>query len=91
MSFSDSSSKKMINTTTSFEKKFFDFSKNHRLLDTDSILVAFSGGSDSAVLLTLLNQYAQATGIRIAALHVNHMIRSEEAERDERFCASFCK
>ena len=66
------------------------FSDRYALLSTDSILVAFSGGADSAVLLTILHKICQERNIRLAALHVNHMIRGEEAERDARFCEDFC-
>lgn len=50
------------------------------------ILVGFSGGSDSRVLLDLLTKYAAENGTKIYAAHVNHGIRGEEAERDEKFC-----
>ncbi len=50
------------------------------------ILVAFSGGADSTVLLHLLVEEAKQTGAEIFAAHVNHGIRGEEADRDEEFC-----
>ena len=73
-----------------FETEFRLFCKRHALLCTDSLLVAFSGGADSAVLLTLLQKVCQEQNIRLAAFHVNHMIRKEEAERDALFCENFC-
>ena len=73
-----------------FESKFQLFCKHHALLSTDSLLVAFSGGADSAVLLTLLQKECQARHIRLTAFHVNHMIRGEEADRDAAFCSTFC-
>lgn len=53
------------------------------------IIVGFSGGADSAALLHFL---AVGIGLRekITALHVNHMLRGEDAESDERFCREFC-
>ncbi len=74
-----------------FETEFRLFCKHHDLLCTDSILVAFSGGADSAVLLTLLQKVCQEEKIRLAAFHINHMIRKEEAERDALFCQKFCR
>ncbi len=55
------------------------------------ILVAFSGGADSTALLYMLAAYARDNGGRIYAAHVNHMIRGEEADRDEQFCRSFAE
>ena len=55
------------------------------------ILVAFSGGADSTVLLHLLATEAKETGAKIFAAHVNHGIRGEEADRDEEFCCAVAK
>lgn len=55
------------------------------------ILVAFSGGADSTVLLHLLVEEAKQTGAEIFAAHVNHGIRGEEADRDEEFCRAVAK
>ncbi len=55
------------------------------------ILVAFSGGADSTVLLNLLAEEAKQTGAKIFAAHVNHGIRGEEANRDEEFCRTVAK
>lgn len=52
--------------------------------------VALSGGADSVLLLTLANAYARYVGFPLAALHVHHGIRGEEADRDENFCRSLC-
>ena len=55
------------------------------------ILVGFSGGCDSSVLLSLLKKETENLGICVAALHVNHGIRGDEADRDEEFCRGFCQ
>ena len=55
------------------------------------ILVAFSGGADSTVLLHLLANESKKTGAKIFAAHVNHGIRGEEANRDETFCRTVAK
>jgi len=52
----------------------------------DRVLVALSGGADSVVLLHALKQL----GHKVFAAHINHMIRGEEALRDELFAASLC-
>ncbi len=56
-----------------------------------AVLVAFSGGADSSVLLRLVNEYAKRHGAEVYAAHLNHMIRGGEAERDEQFCRKVCE
>jgi len=50
-------------------------------------IVGFSGGADSSALL----HYLKGKCSNLLAIHVNHMIRGEEADRDEAFCRSVCK
>lgn len=63
---------------------FCDFKENQ------SVLVGFSGGKDSVVLLHALNQLSKNYGIKVTALHINHNIRGKEAKQDEEFCREFC-
>ena len=53
------------------------------------IVCAFSGGSDSVVLLHLLRQYCAQEQLPLAAVHVNHGLR-KNAQRDEAFCRAMC-
>ena len=50
------------------------------------VLLAFSGGADSRLLLELLSRDAKSHGYVLHLAHVNHGIRGEEATRDEQFC-----
>ena len=52
------------------------------------MLVGFSGGADSVALLHALT--AALGKENVEALHINHMLRGAESERDERFCRDFC-
>ena len=53
-------------------------------------LVGFSGGADSVMLLSLLKKFSDETSeFKILAVHINHMIRGEEALRDEQFSREF--
>jgi tRNA(Ile)-lysidine synthase len=61
------------------------------MLDCDVIIVAYSGGADSSLLLRLLSDLAKKEGISLCAAHVNHMIRGEAADEDMRFCEKECK
>jgi tRNA(Ile)-lysidine synthase len=55
------------------------------------VLVALSGGPDSVTLLHLLNQLKDRLSVEVAAVHVNHMLRGEESERDEQFVRELCR
>lgn len=69
-----------------------EYSGTDRLIHSaDLVLVAFSGGADSSLLLHLLNKYLCGSGTKLAAAHLNHMIRGDEALRDESFSAETAK
>lgn len=55
-----------------------------------SIVVAYSGGLDSSVLLHVAVAVARARSITIRAVHVNHRI-SPNAFRWEAFCRTVCR
>ncbi len=57
----------------------------------ETVAVGFSGGPDSVCMLSLLLEFQNTFGIKITAAHVNHCLRGEESEADERFVAEFCK
>ncbi len=57
----------------------------------DGVLVALSGGCDSVCLLSALSKLSQSLQLKLMAVHVNHQLRGEEAERDEAFVSSLCK
>ena len=65
-----------------------DFGMSTKL--KDGVLVGFSGGADSVMLLLFLLKYRESFDFNIKAVHVNHGIRGEEALRDERFSREFC-
>lgn len=59
--------------------------------ESQPILAAFSGGSDSCAMLHMLKEYCDSVGCRLYAAHVNHGIRGAEADSDEAFCRDVAK
>jgi tRNA(Ile)-lysidine synthase len=57
----------------------------------EKVLVALSGGADSVGLLLALKARATHWGIALLAWHLNHRLRGEEAEADERFVRELCR
>lgn len=58
----------------------------------NGVIVGFSGGADSVILLGFLLEYRKRTkaDFNIICVHVNHGIRGEEADFDENFCKKMC-
>ena len=56
------------------------------------VLIGFSGGADSVMLLLFLLEFRRRHSLdfTIACCHINHGIRGEEAERDEKFSKKLC-
>jgi tRNA(Ile)-lysidine synthase len=65
--------------------------RNHMIEPRDHIGVAVSGGVDSVVLLDILAGLREELHISLMVLHLNHGIRGEEAERDQRFVQALSK
>lgn len=53
----------------------------------ESLLCCLSGGADSTALLLCLHEL----GYRVKACHINHCLRGEESDRDQRFCEELCE
>ena len=53
------------------------------------VVVGFSGGADSTVLLHVMTDFFGRENI--TAAHINHMLRGGEADADERFCREFAE
>ena len=57
----------------------------------DRVAVAVSGGADSVALLCLLLDLRAELGIVLSVAHVNHKLRGEESDEDERFVAKLAQ
>ncbi len=56
----------------------------------DRVIAAVSGGADSMALLCFLLEIKAEYSLSLSVCHVNHLLRGEEAERDEKFVEDFC-
>ena len=53
----------------------------------EGAILGFSGGADSSALLHCLKGKCK----HLLAVHINHMIRGEEALRDKEHCIKLCR
>ena len=75
-----------------FEKKMLRvLEKESCLAHPQNLIVAISGGPDSVALLAGLCQLSSRLPVEIRAVHVNHGLRGEESENDQRFVAGLCE
>lgn len=61
------------------------------ILPGEKVLVAVSGGVDSVVLLHLLAALSGDLKFSLHAAHLNHGLRGDEADADERFVTDLCR
>ena len=54
-------------------------------------LIGFSGGADSTMLIRMAAVLRDRGQLEPEAIHVNHGIRGEESDLDERFCRNACE
>lgn len=74
------------------EEKLLLFLKDKNLIkENDKVLIGFSGGPDSVLLLYFFNKISKKKNFNIAAFHLNHNLRSSESEDDEVFCKKYCE
>ena len=64
--------------------------KNKALQSGTVVVTGVSGGADSVCLLHVLKQLAKEISFSITAVHVNHMLRGCEADKDESFVSALC-
>ncbi len=55
------------------------------------VTVALSGGADSVALLYCMLSIRKTLGIDVHALHLNHLLRGAESDRDEQFVRKLCE
>ncbi len=66
--------------------------EQHNMLpEGATVVAAVSGGSDSMVLLHFLNSVRGEYKINLCAAHVNHCLRGEAADSDQKFVEEKCR
>lgn len=65
--------------------------ENKLLMQGDRVLVALSGGADSVALLAVILSLKECYDLEVAAVHINHGLRGDEAERDAQFCVQLAE
>lgn len=78
----------------SFIEEVYSYIKSNAMISpADRIVIGLSGGADSVCLLYSLYMLRTRLGLEensLVAVHINHMIRGTEADRDESFAADLC-
>lgn len=76
--------KKTENKVEEFIRKY------HMIEENDRVVAGVSGGADSVCLLFMLCALKEKLGFRITVCHVNHGLRGDEADSDERYVKELC-
>lgn len=64
---------------------------DYGMLDGNSaVCTALSGGADSVSLLLAMKTLSAERGFTLSACHLNHGLRGEESDGDQRFCEELC-
>ncbi len=65
--------------------------RNNLLPEGATVVAAVSGGSDSMVLLNILDSLKDEYKINLCAAHVNHCLRGDAADSDQKFVEEKCR
>ena len=65
--------------------------KYNLIENNDTIVVGFSGGPDSVFLVEMLKKLQDFFKFKIYLVHINHLLRGEDADADESFSYDYAK
>jgi len=72
--------------------RILDTINKYKLIEKgEGVVVGVSGGPDSVCLLHVLNSLSENLKLRLFAVHINHMLRGEEADADQKYVESLCE
>ncbi len=73
-------------------REILKVNKKYNLIENnDNIVVGFSGGPDSVFLVEMLKKLQDFINFKIYLVHINHLLRGEDADSDERFSFEYAK
>lgn len=65
--------------------------KDNLIEKNDKIVVGFSGGPDSVFLVEMLMKLKKSINFDIVLVHINHLLRGENSDGDEKFSIEYGK
>lgn len=65
--------------------------KNKLFCPNQSLVVGFSGGPDSTMLVYFLNQLKKSWRLKIKLVHINYGLRGKDSEKDAQFCSELAE
>ena len=73
-------------------REILKVNKKYNLIENnDTIVVGFSGGPDSVFLVEMLKKLQNFINFKIYLVHINHLLRGEDADSDEKFSIEYAK
>lgn len=73
-------------------REILNINKKYNLIENnDTIVVGFSGGPDSVFLVEMLKKIQCFFNFKIYLVHINHLLRGEDADSDEHFSFEYAK
>ena len=75
---------------TTADKVFGFIDENKMIQENCAVIAGVSGGNDSMTMLHLLKRFQADLHFHLRVVHVNHGIRGEEADRDQRTVETVC-
>lgn len=73
-------------------REILNINKKYNLIESnDIIVVGFSGGPDSVFLVEILKKIQHFFNFKIYLVHINHLLRGEDADSDENFSFEYAK
>ena len=73
-------------------REILNINKKYNLIENnDNIVVGFSGGPDSVFLVEMLKKLQHFFNFKIYLVHINHLLRGEDADSDENFSFEYAK